>query len=728
MFGLAVDPNQPNTLVGGTADALYRSTDGGTSWVKASGPGASPLVDTHGPLFFVGKDCDGLVSRVSGPGYYGIGFSKDQGAHWTGPALTQVTGAAPGAGCAVYVTRTVTTDAFVAKLVPDGTVIWATYLGGADADMPIGIAVDAAGSVYVVGNTSSLDFPVTSTRLGASGVNAVFAARLSAAGKVEFSRLVGGEAQITATGMAVDALRNVWVTGRTNSQQFPVTPGALATQGDSNNWNGFLLELGADGALGIASYLPGTYPGAMTVDGLGRPVITGYGSVPGFAPPTPYGNSGFVMRLDESATRVLDSMNLDQSLTGTAPTSVTADASGNLILLGSTYTDLSIPRPVWGCHSAANAYMPIGGDIFVLKLAAADWKQVYLLTLPASCPARTGAMVLDAGGAPVISLATEVGFPLARPIAGAPTCGLISGVVAKLKPDGSALEFATYLGGCGVPALALGRDGVPVTSTNSAPYESSTAVLWVEPQAMSISLDSIANTFSGDPGGVVPGALYTLTVSGFTPPTADFGLHPVDPLPVSLAGMEVRFSGVAAEIVQAGRGRVVVVAPRAVDAPSTIVHGRQTTVQAWFNGVPSNAVAMPVSMARPGVLSAEFLNPLWHADAVDGYVLNGDGTVNSALNPAKVGSTITLFVTGLAGSDVTLYPSWAMSGYPDATAPTTTVSPLPGFLPAVFQVKVVVDAKLAGTPGGRALVGLRLQPAARSYFPPDSNLVAFYLK
>lgn len=721
---LAADPNQSNTLLGVTADALYRSTDGGTSWVKANGSGAGPQVAPYGPLFFVGKGCEGLVARVSGSGSYSIGFSKDQGANWSAPALSQVTGAAPGAACAVYVTRSVTTDAFVAKLASDGTVIWATYLGGSDADAPIGIAVDAAGSVDVVGNTSSLDFPITGPGIGTTGVNAVFVTRLSGAGKVEFSRLIGGEARNVATGVALDALRNVWVTGFTNSQQFPVTPGVLAAQGDPNTSSGFLLELGADGDLRVATYLPGTTPGPMAVDGLGRPVVAGTGNV------YPYNGVVRVERLDANAARVLDTADLAQPYTGTAPTGVALDKAGNVLLLGASSTSTSAPstpRPAWSCNSALALYYSMGGDVFVTKLAAADWKPVYTLVLPASCRAQPGAMVLDSGGAPFITLTTEAGFPLAKPLQGAPECDSTSSVLAKVRADGSALEFATYLGGCGIPALAFGRDGVPIASTVGPPSRTSTSVLRVETPATSISLDSITNTFSGDPGGIVPGGLYTLAVSGFTPPAADFGLHPIDPLPVSLGGMEVRFGGIAAEIVQSGPGRVVVVAPRALGGRSGILHVQDTSVQISFNGVASNAVAMPVFDARPGVLSGEFLNPRWHSGPVDGYVLNEDGTVNNASNPAKVGSTITLFVTGLAASDVRLYPSWARSGYPGPTASPAAVSPVPGFLPSVLQVKVVVEAD-PGASGGRAFAGVRLQPALKSTIPPDSNVVAFYVQ
>ena len=52
-------------------------------------------------------------------------------------------------------------DAFVVKLDPTGAVVWATYLGGSGYDAANAIAVDAAGNVYVAGQTSSSNFPVT---------------------------------------------------------------------------------------------------------------------------------------------------------------------------------------------------------------------------------------------------------------------------------------------------------------------------------------------------------------------------------------------------------------------------------------------------------------------------------------------------------------------------------------------------------------------------------------
>jgi hypothetical protein len=76
---------------------------------------------------------------------YQIAFSQDDGASWMPPELTRITGVAGGAGCSVYITRQVASDAFVAKLAPDGATLWATFLGGSDEDAPVALTLDALG-------------------------------------------------------------------------------------------------------------------------------------------------------------------------------------------------------------------------------------------------------------------------------------------------------------------------------------------------------------------------------------------------------------------------------------------------------------------------------------------------------------------------------------------------------------------------------------------------------
>lgn len=77
-------------------------------------------------------------------------------------------------------------DVFIAKFNPPGTtLLWATFLGGDDLDQPTAVAVDSAGSIYVVGTTRSSTFPVTPSAYLMSnstpGVNG-FAAKVSADG------------------------------------------------------------------------------------------------------------------------------------------------------------------------------------------------------------------------------------------------------------------------------------------------------------------------------------------------------------------------------------------------------------------------------------------------------------------------------------------------------------------------------------------------------------------
>ena len=73
-------------------------------------------------------------------------------------------------------------DVFVAKFSPDGTLVYSTLLGGSGSDVPARIGVDAAGSVYIAGTTSSADFPVTAGALAHQAQSENFFARLNPLG------------------------------------------------------------------------------------------------------------------------------------------------------------------------------------------------------------------------------------------------------------------------------------------------------------------------------------------------------------------------------------------------------------------------------------------------------------------------------------------------------------------------------------------------------------------
>jgi Beta-propeller repeat len=121
-------------------------------------------------------------------------------------------------------------DAFVTKLNSDGSaLLYSTYLGGGASDGGYGIAVGANGYAYVTGFTYSADFPTTpgAIQIGNGTGREPFVAALNATGAgLAYSTCLGGSNGDGGYGIAVDSSGNAYVTGHTNSGDFPVTTAA----------------------------------------------------------------------------------------------------------------------------------------------------------------------------------------------------------------------------------------------------------------------------------------------------------------------------------------------------------------------------------------------------------------------------------------------------------------------------------------------------------------------
>lgn len=123
-------------------------------------------------------------------------------------------------------------DAFVVRMDAafDGPV-FSTYLGGAGDDLAHGMAVDAGGAVYVTGDTTSRAFPVTAGALqeaDPTGCDA-FVAKFDGGGTLAFATYLGGSAADAGRHVTLDADGHVYVSGRTESRDFP----SLAPAGDA---------------------------------------------------------------------------------------------------------------------------------------------------------------------------------------------------------------------------------------------------------------------------------------------------------------------------------------------------------------------------------------------------------------------------------------------------------------------------------------------------------------
>jgi uncharacterized protein (TIGR03437 family) len=748
IFSLAVDPDQPNALVAATPDALYRSLDGAVTWVRESSSGGSFLPQGRIPFAILGRRCapaGGLVAAGgAGSASYAVAFSSDYGATWQTPRLTGVSSVSAAADCTVYATRTLTSDAFVSKVAPDGTVLWTTYLGGSDADAPVALAVDNQDNLYVAGNTNSPDFPSTVARIGVAGQDGVWVAKFSPEGRVLYAVVVGGEAHTMALAIAADANRNLYVAGRTNSAQFPVTPGTLPVSLAQFSYTGFLFKMSPVASLVYATYLGPAYiyPGALAVDAGEQVTIAGNSET---APAA-------LIKLDRAASSVVASADLPGMGN---PTALAVDGQGNLFLAGRadrgsgfvTPGAFVAPQPLSTCP----AKFPTNGDVYVAKFSA-DWKPVYAALLRAACGIQPGALALDTSGAALLALSAGPGLPLRNPLLAGPACGANSSAIARLSPAGSSLEFATYLDNCGAPAIAVAGNGSTFAGVSPLFTEHAAALLHLPPvTTTAIALHTIANAFSGDAGAVAVGGLYSLTTAGLPLPALDLSLNPSQDLPVSLGGIEVQFDGVPAPIVQSAPGKLIVVAPL---PPPAIRRNRMvpgfTAVRIVAPAVTSNTVWMPVTDSLPGLLTGAFLNPQPSASP-DAYARNQDASVNDANHPAPAGSTLTLFVTGIGAAApplipgtvaqsaaskavTTVYATWKRYGNISVPPDPETVVSLPGYLSAVFQIPVLVPPVdiLGGVPDAngvrRVVVGLQFAIAPSTSFPPASNLVAVYVR
>jgi Beta-propeller repeat len=230
-FGIAVD-KAGNAYVTGTTYGIFADTFPTTSnayQAAASGSGDA----------FVSKlSADGSTlvysTFLGGAGYdggRGIALDTSGNAYVTGYTQSNTF---PTTAGAAQTTLNGTEDAFVTKLNSDGSaLVYSTYLGGSDNDAGFGIAVGANGYAYVTGYTQSADFPTTAAAIQtANGTGKEpFVAALNASGaQLAYSTYLGGGNGDGGYAIAVDPSNNAYVTGYTNSVDFPVTTGAYRTE------------------------------------------------------------------------------------------------------------------------------------------------------------------------------------------------------------------------------------------------------------------------------------------------------------------------------------------------------------------------------------------------------------------------------------------------------------------------------------------------------------------
>jgi uncharacterized protein (TIGR03437 family) len=232
---------------------------------------------------------------------------------------------------------------------------------------------------------------------------------------------------------------------------------------------------------------------------------------------------------------------------------------------------------------------------------------------------------------------------------------------------------------------------------------------------VSISANGVVNAAGYAGGSVSPGEIVAIFGSGLGPSTlVGLQLDSKGYVSTSLATTQVLFDGVAAPLIYTWAGQVSAVVPYAVSGKTS------TQVQVSYQGQNSNVVAMPVTNAVPGIFTTD-------ASGVgQGAILNQNGTVNSAANPAAMGSYVSVYATGEGqtrpgGTDGK--PADAPAPVPIATV-TATVGGLnaqvqyaggsPGLLAGLLQVNVLVPQKIATGPSVPIVLTIGGQPTQTS--------------
>jgi hypothetical protein len=370
-------------------------------------------------------------------------------------------------------------------LIIDPVLSYSTYLGGIGDDEGHGITTDTSGNAYVTGITFSNNFPTLNSLQTYRGAGDVFITKLNPAGTSKiYSTYIGGNAEETGYDIAVDGAENVFVTGGTDSTDFPTTVGALdrqcGTDGTCNpnplnsvkGTDVFVLKLNAAGsALLYSTYIGGNERETghgLAIDSSGNAYVGGWTGSGDF--PTTVGaydrqcgtdgncnpidsvnkaEDAFVLKLNATGSALLYSTFVGGSGSDYA-LDIGLDSSGNVYFAGTsnnnTYPTLNAYQSTWtaGSDPQYGNYE----DAVVTKVNPTGTGLVFSTYIGGTGKDYANGIALDNSGAVyIIGYTSSSNYPTANPFQLAFAGGTYDSFVTKLNPAGNSLAYSTYLGG-----------------------------------------------------------------------------------------------------------------------------------------------------------------------------------------------------------------------------------------------------------------------------------------
>ena len=388
---------------------------------------------------------------------------------------------------------------FVSKLSKDGTaLVYSTFLGGtgANGESSSAIAVDSLGDAYIIGGTSSTDFPLgtapyQSINKGGGG----FFTKLDPAGaSILYSTYLNGSGVDRLQGLAIDVSGDAYVVGATTSTDFPIIPGTAVQT--SNNVSGsqigtaFLSRINPGGT-GTGSLVYSTYLGGskedsalgVAVDASANAYVTGYTSSADFPQPAskngfqttlrnPSGNA-FVARIDTSQPQLL----VYSTYLGGTPNgfgsnpaedgaAIALGPTGDAYMVGFSYApDYPLVSPLDSASNTPFAKMVVsrldttksGATSLVYSSFLGGTKSSNVVTGHGSDLAF-GVAVDAVGNIYVAGTSSSIDFPTTPGSPQPSRVGIQNATLTELNPTGTAILFSTYLGGSNEAAYSLALD------------------------------------------------------------------------------------------------------------------------------------------------------------------------------------------------------------------------------------------------------------------------------
>jgi Bacterial Ig-like domain (group 3)/Beta-propeller repeat len=310
-------------------------------------------------------------------------------------------------------------NAFVTKIDPTGSaLVYSTYLGGSKGAGGTGIAVDSAGNAYVVGSTSSSDFPTKNPlQPNYAGGGDAFVSKFDPTGSaLVYSTYLGGSSGETGYGIAVDSAGSAYVTGVTTSTDFPTEDALQPNYGGGGTYYGdaFVTKINAAGsALVYSTYLGGSggeLASGIAVDSSGNAYVTGVTASTDF--PTKNAlqpaNAGktdvFVTKFNSTGSAFIYSSYLGDK-EGASGSGIAADSAGNAYVIGTAGRNFPI---------TTGALQTIGPAAFVTKFNSTGSGLVYSTYFGGN--PTYGITVDSVGNAYLAGTTSGAGFPLMNPL------------------------------------------------------------------------------------------------------------------------------------------------------------------------------------------------------------------------------------------------------------------------------------------------------------------------